>query len=111
MNLFFYITAVLMGVLSLVFFIFSYRQFKEKGKPLNNAYLYASKNERESKNFSPHYRQSAIVFALLGATFLLMAINAIIYIAWFKYLLITLFLCIILYAIISSIYIIKRYGY
>ena len=40
---------------------------------LNNAYLYASKQERETMNKKPYYRQTAIVFLLIGVTFLLVS--------------------------------------
>lgn len=48
----------------------SYLQFKNKEFLLNNAYILASKKEREEMNANkemkrPHYRQSGIVFLFL----------------------------------------------
>ena len=54
--------------------LISFRQFAEKGVPFNNAYLYASKEERERMDFKPHFRQSAIVFCFLTAVFLIIGL-------------------------------------
>ena len=48
----------------------------EKGFLMNNAYIYASKEEREKMNKKPYYRQSGIVFMFLGIISLLNAFNA-----------------------------------
>ena len=42
----------------------SIRHFMEKGILMNNAYLYASPDERKTMDKKPHYRQSAICFFL-----------------------------------------------
>ena len=60
--------------LAIVSFAISIRSFMEKGPLLNNAYIFASEQERKAMNKKPHYRQSAIVFCLLGAMFLLIAL-------------------------------------
>ncbi len=57
--------------------IISIFQFMEKGFCFNNAYLYASKEERKTMDKSPHYRQSAIVFMLLFFSFVASGIYAI----------------------------------
>ena len=49
--------AVLMAVLAIVHFL-------QKGFLLNNAYLYASKEERKTMNKKPYYLQSAISFCI-----------------------------------------------
>ena len=58
-----------------VLLLFSIRSFFERGFLLNNAYLYASKEERATMDKKPHYRQSAIVFLMIGIVFLLIAIS------------------------------------
>ena len=42
------IGAVILGIVAIVCFVFSYLQFHEKGFLFNNAYIYASKQERET---------------------------------------------------------------
>ncbi len=74
---------------------------------LNNAYLYASKEERATMNKSPHYRQSAIVFTILGGIFLVIAIDSIIHNEWLVLITIGLSLLAIVYAIVSSVLIEK----
>lgn len=41
------------------------RSFMERGFLLNNAYIYATKEERKTMNKKKYYRQSAVVFCLL----------------------------------------------
>ncbi len=78
-------------------------QFMEKGPLLNNAYIYATKDERAKIDKKPHYRQSAIVFALLAAffacVFFAVTLNKtqIFWIAGF------LLLFLLVYAVVSSI--------
>lgn len=90
-------------IVSLVTFLISYFQFKEKGFLFNNAYLYASKRERETMNKKPHYRQSAIVFLLLGLVFLFLAVEVILTIKWLYLVVGVIIVVLIIYAIASSI--------
>ena len=64
------ISSILFAI-SLFTFILSIYSFRERGFLLNNAWLYASKQERETMNKKPFYRQTAIVFLLIGIIFLL----------------------------------------
>ena len=67
--------AVLEGI-AVIALIISIRHYREKGFLFNNAYLYASKAEREKMNKKPYYRQSARVFLGISVLFLLTAVNA-----------------------------------
>ena len=53
-------------LLAIATWILAVFQYREKGPLLNNSYLYASAEERRRMNKKPYYRQSAIVFFLLG---------------------------------------------
>ncbi len=59
--------SVFLALLAVVFFVMSFLQFANKGYCFNNAYIYASKEERETMDKKPYYKQSGIVFLLLGA--------------------------------------------
>ena len=59
------IAIVIVFVLALVSGVISFLSSKEKGFLFNNAYIYASKSERERMDKRPYYRQSAIVFLLI----------------------------------------------
>ena len=66
-------------VLSMMTFLISYFQFKEKGYLFNNAYLWASPEERKrmdenKESKKPHYRQSGFVFMFIGIFCLILAI-------------------------------------
>ena len=54
-------TIVFLFLLTLASFGISYFQFHERGFLLNNAWLYASAEERNKMNKKPYYRQSGIV--------------------------------------------------
>ena len=56
------ITAIAVFLLAGGLFFLGVRQLLERGYLLNNAWIYATKKERESMNKKPYYRQSGIVF-------------------------------------------------
>ena len=89
-------------------FVMSYRSFREKGFLFNNAYIYASKQERETMDKKPHYRQSAIVFLMIGVIFLLNGVSVLLAANWIFFLVIAIAIVAIIYAIISSIAIERR---
>lgn len=84
-------------------FIASYFQFREKGILLNNAWLYASKEEREALNKKPYYRQSGVVFALIGITFLLNAVMVAVKQKEIFYIVLGMLVVTVIYAIVSTI--------
>ena len=96
------VSAVLM-VISLFLFIVSIRSFLEKGFLFNNAYLYASKKERENMNKKPYYRQTAILFFLMGLTFLLIGFAILFDAGWITHIAQAVILMILIYAVASSI--------
>lgn len=102
------IGAIILGAISLACFIFSYMQFHEKGFLFNNAYIYASKEERETMNKKPHYKQSGIIFSLIGIIFLINAVDVLLHTGWLLYLVIAVVAIAIIYAISSSVAIEKR---
>lgn len=97
------ISAVVCGILAAVSLGISIRSFREKGFLLNNAYLWASRQERERMNKKPHYRQSAIVFALLAALFLCLAIECVLQTGWLWIAAVVLAAAALVYAVVSSI--------
>ena len=103
------IMVAFLSLISLSFIIGGYFQFKEKGILFNNAYLYASAEERKNMNKKPHYRQSAVVFIVLGLVFLLVAIESIIHSGWMFNVVYGLILLVIIYAIASTIFIYMKY--
>lgn len=64
------ITLLILGGFSVIESVLS---FMEKGIPLNNYYLSASEYEKQRLDMKHIYRQTAIVFALVGAMFLILA--------------------------------------
>ena len=97
------IGAIVLGVFAIICFVFSYLHFNEKGFLFNNAYIYASKQERETMDKKPHYKQSGIVFVLIGIIFLINAIDMILQTGWLFYLIIGIGIVAIVYAVVSSV--------
>lgn len=102
------ITSCILFIITIGMFIKSYRSYKEKGFLFNNAYIYASKQERETMDKKPHYRQSAIVFFMIGIIFLLNGVSVLLEANWIFYLVIAIAIVAIIYAIVSSIAIERR---
>lgn len=100
--------AIICAIIMVTAFVISYFQFKEKGFLFNNAYLYASKAERETMNKSPYYRQSGAVFCFIGVIFGLNTLEMATKVSWLFYLVILICMVMLIYAIVSSIQIEKR---
>ncbi len=95
--------AVIAFVSAGIIAVISACQFAEKGFLFNNAYIWASKEEREKLDKSPYYRQSAIVFALISAVFLVIGISVLLHNYKIQLLEIPLIAGALIYAIISSV--------
>lgn len=102
------IVAVILWGISLLAFVLSIRSFHGKGFLLNNAYLYASKQEREAMDKKPYYRQSAVVFLLISVVFLLNGFEILFQVGWLSRIAITVIIITVIYAVVSSILIEKR---
>lgn len=90
-------------LISIATFIISIRSFKEKGFLFNNAYIYASEQERKRMDKKPYYRQTAIVFLLFSIIFLLNGLEMIFATGWIFYIVIVIINIELIYAIASSI--------
>ena len=102
------IIASILFTVSVFLFFMSVRSFMEKGVLFNNAYIYASKQEREKMNKKPYYRQSAIVFLLFGIVFLLLALAVLLEAYWITFVGVAVVIITLIYAIVSSITIEKN---
>ena len=97
------VTASILFAVSVFLFFMSIRSFMEKGFLFNNAYIYSSKQERENMNKKPHYRQSAIVFLLLGLLFLIIALAVLLEANWLFYMGVAVVIITVIYAVVSSV--------
>ena len=88
--------------------IISVRSFKNQGFLFNNAYIYASKKERETMDKKPYYRQSAIVFLILCFAFIVIGVSVVLRNSRIILLEIPLILGAIIYAVVSSVQISKK---
>ena len=102
------IVAIILLAVSLLLFAVSIRSFLERGFLFNNAYLYASQKERETMNKKPYYRQSAVIFFMMGMIFLLIGIAILLNAFWITYIAEAIILVILVYAVASSIAIEKE---
>ena len=97
-----WIVAILVFIVAAVLMVLAVRHFMEQGYLLNNAYIYASNEERASMNKKPYYRQSAIVFCLLSVVFSVIGISLVFQNSKIMLLEIPLLLGVAVYAIVSS---------
>lgn len=97
------IGAVFFGVFALICFIISGLQFQQKGFLFNNAYLWASEQERKTMDKKPYYRQSAIVFLLLGVSLTIFAVNVFFDLTWLWVLAYASAAAAVIYAIASAV--------
>ncbi len=102
------VAVIICFILAGICLVISILQFMEKGFCFNNAYLYASKEERAKMDKRPHYRQSAIVFLLLFLVFVAVGIYTLTAIRWFLTLEVIIIFAAVIYAIVSSIRIYKK---
>lgn len=102
------ITASILFLIAILAFALSVRSFCGKGFLLNNAYLYAPKQEREMMDKKPYYRQSAVVFLLIGCIFALNGFSILLRIDLISHIAIAVVFGVIIYAIVSSVLIEKR---
>ena len=102
------IALIIVFVIAGVFLLFSIRSVFERGFLLNNAYLYASKEERKTMNKKPYYKQSAVVFCILSAVFLVIGLSLLFQNDKIILLEIPLIVGIIIYVIVSTVMINKQ---
>ena len=101
-------TVGILFLIAILAFALGVRSFCGKGFLLNNAYLYAPKQEREMMDKKPYYRQSAVVFLLIGCIFALNGFSILLRMDWISHIAITVGFGAIIYAIVSSVLIEKR---
>lgn len=97
------INVAICALVSLILFILSFMQFRERGPILNNSMLVSEKRERSKDNFKRWYRQSAIVFLILAFVFLFMGLWVLTDLAVFAWLMGAAILAVLVYAFTSSL--------
>lgn len=83
-------------------FVVRFLQFRGKGPLLNNAWLWVSPQERKQMDTKPHYRQSGMVFALIGLLFLILTLEVLFDAGWLYYIFGAVVLGTIVYTVVSS---------
>lgn len=102
------IVAVSLFVLAAACLALSVCHFRQRGYLFNNAYIYASKTEREAMDKAPHYRQSAIVLLLVAALFALLGFSVLTQKQWLLWAAGAVTAGSLIYAVVSSIKIEKN---
>ncbi len=97
------INVAICALVSLILFILSFMQFRERGPILNNSMLVSEKRERSKVNLKRWYRQSAIVFLILAFVFLFMGLWVLTDLAVFAWLMGAAILAVLVYAFTSSL--------
>lgn len=101
--------AIVLAVIAMICFIISFFQFREKGLLLNNVYIYASEEERKKLDKKPYYRQSGIIFVLLGLIFGFNSMTFLLHIRWLLLVVMVLLMFTVVYALVSDSMIEKKH--
>ena len=102
------VLSIILFCVAAVCWLISYRHFHEKGFVFNNAWLYATEEEREKMDKSPYYRQSAVVFLLLGLQFVMLGVFCLTKHYFFIIAQSVVMAAVVIYAIVSAIRIEKK---
>ena len=102
------ITVIFLFAAAVLLLSLSLRHFLERGYLLNNAYIYASKKERQTMDRKPYYRQSAIVFGILGIVFIVIALSVLNHNSRILILEGLLMAGLVIYAVVSSVLISRK---
>ena len=102
------IIGIIMFVLAGILVLLGIRSFSGRGFLLNNAYIYASEEEREKMDKKPYYRQTGIVFCLLSLVFIIIGLSVLLQNYKLELLLIPVVAGTIIYAIVSYVLISKK---
>lgn len=102
------ITVIFLFAAAALLLFLSLRHFLERGYLLNNAYIYASEKERQTMDRKPYYRQSAIVFGILGIVFIVIALSVLLHNSRILILEGLLMAGLVIYAVVSSVLISRK---
>lgn len=108
MNIVVLVLAIILFAIAAAAFVISIFQFAGKGFLLNNAYLYATKSEREQMNKRPYYLQSGVIIAMVGIVFVLLGIEVATQLSWMSYLVVIVVALLAVFTLVSSIVINNR---
>ena len=97
------VSAIIIGLISILLLIYSFFTSKEKGPILSNSYLLATAEERKKMNKSAEYRLVTIVFSTLGMVFLLLAVSILTQWSWIYYIIGVLIIALMIYVIKESV--------
>lgn len=84
-------------------------QFFQIGPCINNAYLYASKEDKKNKNFSPYYKQTGVCFISIAFIQFVSIISIVKQIEISDSFYLIYAVVVILFSIVSTVYINKKY--
>ena len=102
------ITAIVLFAVAAALLVMAILHFAGKGSLFNNAYIYASKEERRTMDKKPWYIQSAVVFCLLSAVFIVLGLSVVLQAYRIELLAIPIAAAVIVYAVWSTVRIEKK---
>ncbi|MBQ2570232.1 MAG: DUF3784 domain-containing protein [Ruminococcus sp.] len=102
------VMAVVMFAIAGLWLFLGIRSFMERGFLLNNAYIYATKEERKTMDKKPYYRQSAVAFCLLSVMFVIIGLSVLFQNDTIMLLVIPFAVAVVLYAVVSTVLLHKR---
>ena len=68
------IVGIIMILVAAICLMIGILHLMQKGPLINNAWIYANEEQRRTMDKKPHYRQSGIVFLMIGLQFIMIGL-------------------------------------
>ena len=97
------VLAVILFVGAALLALFGIRHLQYRGYCFNNAYIYASKREREQMDKTPYYKQTGIILLMLAGLFLINFVRVVFKLEFLMYVSYVVIALTLVYAVVSSV--------
>ena len=102
------VTGIILSLIAAGILVLGIMQLLKKGPLINNAWIYADEEQRRTMDKAPYYRQSGIVFSMIGIQFGMLAVFCLTRLHIFMYMEFAVIGLVVIYAIVSSVMIDRK---
>ena len=102
------VTGIILFMVAAGTLVLGILQLLRKGPLINNAWIYADEEQRRTMDKTPYFRQSGIVFSMIGIQFIFLGIFCLTKLYIFMYMEFAVIGLVVIYAIVSSIMIDRK---
>ena len=102
------VTGIILSLIAAGILVLGIMQLLKKGPLINNAWIYADDEQRRTMDKATYYRQSGIVFSMIGIQFGMLGVFCLTQMHIFMYMEFAVIGLVVIYAIISSVMIDRK---